>query len=234
MQNETTHEDGQLTEVLTAIVKCFIELIGALAALGAARRVPGLRVAEDGTITDYDRADPIGNVTRLVEQFPSALGDTALALAQQATRPVAKDQTTSLIQDASLDPPPGSSVIRLLVVDDHVLFREGLVSLIAPQPDLEVVGQAGSVREAVALALQLRPDIVLMDYALPDGDGVEATPAILAEWPGVKVVFLTVHEDDEVLSAAVRAGAMGFLYKNTRTAELLSRLRAVARGEGVM
>jgi DNA-binding NarL/FixJ family response regulator len=123
------------------------------------------------------------------------------------------------------------SVIRLLLVDDHVLFREGLVSLIAPQPDLEVVGQAGSAREAVALALQLRPDIVLMDYTLPDGNGVESTQAILTEWSGAKVVILTAHEDDDVLFAAIRAGAMGLLYKNTRTSELLARLRSVAHGE---
>ncbi len=231
MQNESSPDDIQLDEVLAAIVRRFIDLIGAPAALSAARKIPGLRVADDGTIIDYDRTDPISNVTRLVDQYRSAFGDTAITLAHQAARPVAKEQTVSLLQDAGLELPVGSFGVRLLLVDDHVLFREGLMSLIASQPDLEVVGQAGSVREAVTQALQLRPDIILMDYTLPDGDGVVATQAIMSEWSGAKVVFLTVHEDDEVLFAAIRAGAMGFLYKNTRTSELLGRLRAVARGE---
>jgi two-component system nitrate/nitrite response regulator NarL len=231
MQNGTSREDVQLTEVLTAIVKRFIELIGAPAALSAARKVPGLKVAEDGTIVDYDHADPIGSVTRLVEQFRSAFGDTAIALVHQATRPVVKELAIPLLQEAGFDPLPGSFVIRLLLVDDHVLFREGLVSLIAPQPDLQVIGEAGTVREAVTLAGKLHPDIVLMDQSLPDGDGVEATQAILAEWSNTKIVFLTVHEDDDTLFAAIRAGAVGFLFKSTRAAELLKRLRAVAHGD---
>jgi DNA-binding NarL/FixJ family response regulator len=105
------------------------------------------------------------------------------------------------------------------------------MSLIAPQPDFQVIGQAGSVQEAVEAARQLRPDIILMDFILPDGTGLEATLAILAEQPEAKIVFLTVHEDDETLFAGIRAGAVGFLFKNTRSAELLRRLRAVARGE---
>jgi DNA-binding NarL/FixJ family response regulator len=231
MPDELYSGDIRIDEVLQAIIKRFAELIGAPAALSAARKVPGLKVADDGSVLEYERTDPIVNVTRLVEQFRSAFGDTAITLAHQAARPVAKEQAIALLQEAGFEPPSGSFVIRLLLVDDHVLFREGLVSLIAPQPDLDVVGQAGSVREAVTLARQLRPDIVLMDYTLPDGTGLEATQAILAEWPGAKIVFLTVHEDDETLFAAIRAGAVGFLFKNTRAAELLKRLRAVARGE---
>ena len=231
MQNEAFQGDVPINEVLTAIVKRFVELIGAPAALSAARKVAGLKVTDDGTVLDYDRTDPIGNVTRLVEQFRSAFGDTAITLAHQATRPVVKELAIPLLQEAGFEPPPGSFVIRLLLVDDHVLFREGLVSLMASQPDLAVVGQAGTVREALILARQLRPHIVLMDYRLPDSDGLEATLAILAELPDTKIVFLTVHEDDETLFAAIRAGAVGYLFKNTRASELLSRLRAVARGE---
>jgi two-component system, NarL family, nitrate/nitrite response regulator NarL len=231
MSDRPYSEDVRIDEVLQAIVKRFVELIGASVALSAARKVPGLKLSDDGSVLDYDRTNPIANVTRLVEQFRTAFGDTAITLAHQATLPVAKEHAIALLQEAGFDPPPGSFVIRLLLVDDHVLFREGLISLIAPQPDLNVVGQAGNVHEAVALARQLRPDIVLMDHALPDGDGVEATQAILAEWSDARVVFLTVHEDDDILFAAIRAGAVGYLIKNTRAAELLAQLRAVARGE---
>ena len=221
----------QIDLVLTAIIKRFVELLGAPTALNAARRVAGLEVTDDGVVLNYDRADPIGNVTRLVEQYRSAFGDTAITLAHQAARPVVKEQAIPLLQEAGFDPPAGAFVIHLLLVDDHVLFREGLVSLIDAQPDLVVVGQAGSVREAYNLTRQLRPDIVLMDYSLPDGNGLEATEVILGELPNTKIVFLTVREDDETLFATIRAGAIGYLYKNTRAAELLSRLRAVARGE---
>ena len=231
MQNEITQGDVQLNEVLTAIVRRFIVLIGAPAAVNAARRTRGLTVADDGTVLAYDRADPIGNVTQLVEQYRSAFGDTAVELAHQATRPIIKDQAARLLLEAGFEPPPGTFVTRLLLVDDHVLFREGLTSLISPQPDLRVVGQAGSVQEAIGTARKLQPDIILMDFTLPDGTGLDATQAILAELPATKIVFLTVHDDDETLFAAIRAGAVGFLFKNTRSAELLQRLRAVARGE---
>jgi DNA-binding NarL/FixJ family response regulator len=128
-------------------------------------------------------------------------------------------------------PPASGHPIRIVVVDDHMLVREGLVSLLDPQPDLQVVGQAGSVREAITVAQDLRPDVVLMDFTLPDGTGEEATRAILATLPATKIVFLTVHDDDERLFAAIAAGATGYLLKSMRSADLLSRLRDVARGE---
>jgi len=231
MQSEVPSGNIQIEDILTAIVRRFIDLIGAPSALSAVRKTPGLTVADDGTILTYDRTDPIGNVTRLVEEYRSAFGDTAVELAHQAARPIAKDQTAALLFEAGFDPPPGTFVIRLLLVDDHVLFREGLISLIASQPDLRVVGQAGTMREAISAARQLRPDIILMDFVLPDGTGLDATYAILVELPQTKIVFLTVHEDNETLFAAIRAGAVGYLFKNTRSAELLKRLRAVVRGE---
>ena len=231
MQTPISRGDIPIEEVLTAIVRRFIDLIGAPAALSAARKIPGLTVADDGLVLAYDSADPIGNVTRLVEQYRSAFGDTAVELAHQATRPLVKDQAALLLVEAGFEPPPGSFVTRLLLVDDHVLFREGLMSLLAPQPDLQVIGQAGNVQEAIDAARTLRPDIILMDFTLPDGTGLDATQAILAERSDAKIVFLTVHEDDETLFAAIRAGATGFLFKNTRAADLLKRLREVARGE---
>lgn len=121
--------------------------------------------------------------------------------------------------------------MKILLVDDHKLFREGLVSLLDQQLDMKVIAQASSVREAIALSRSLRPDIVLMDFSLPDGDGVEATQAIMADLPTAKIVFLTVHDDDTRLFAALRGGAIGYLFKNVRSAELLKTLRGVARGE---
>lgn len=220
-----------IDDVLTAIVRRFAELIGVPAAVSAARKVTGLKVADDGTVLDSDRADPIGNVTRLVEQYQTAFGETAIQLAYQATRPIVKEQTALLLAEAGFEPPTGTFTVRLLLVDDHMLFREGLISLIAPQPDLQVVGQAGSVQEAINAARSLRPNVILMDFSLPDGTGLDATQAILAELPDTKIVFLTVREDDSALFAAIRAGAVGFLFKNTRSADLLKSLRAVARGE---
>jgi DNA-binding NarL/FixJ family response regulator len=231
MQDEVSRGNIPIEEVLTAIVRRFVDLIGAPMALSAARKIPGMEVADDGTVLSFDRADPIGNVTRLVEQYRSAFGDTAVELAHQATQPIVKDQAAVLLMEAGFEPPPGTFVTRLLLVDDHVLFREGLISLIAPQPDLCVIGQAGTAQEAIDAARQLHPDIILMDFTLLDGTGLEATLAILAERPETKIIFLTVHEDNETLFAAIRAGAVGYLFKNTRSAELLKRLRAVARGE---
>jgi len=120
---------------------------------------------------------------------------------------------------------------RVLVVDDHVLFQEGITSLINKQPDLVVVGGAASVAEAVHQCALLEPDIVLMDFSLPDGTGVEATQAILAARPQTKIVFLTVHEEDENLFEAIRCGAKGYLLKNTPIAELLAYLRGLMQGE---
>jgi DNA-binding NarL/FixJ family response regulator len=124
--------------------------------------------------------------------------------------------------------------MRLMLVDDHVLFREGLVSLINAQPDLEVVGEAGSVAESVALARAVRPDLILMDFSLPDGTGLEATVTILAEQPQIQIVFLTFHEDDERLFDAIRAGARGYLLKNVSSAKLLAYVRGVKAGEAAL
>lgn len=124
--------------------------------------------------------------------------------------------------------------MRILLVDDHILFREGLASLLVAQPDFEVVGGANNVREAVAQARNFKPDLILMDFGLPDGTGLEATQAILAERPDTKVVFLTVHEDEEHLFAAIRGGAKGYLPKNIPVSELLNYLRLAEHGDPAM
>jgi DNA-binding NarL/FixJ family response regulator len=124
--------------------------------------------------------------------------------------------------------------MRILIVDDHVLFRDGLVSLLGSQPDFNVVGQAGSVPEAIAMARELQPDLVLMDFGLPDSSGLEATQAILADRPETSIVFLTVHEEDDRLFAAIRGGAKGYLLKNVPVSKLLTYLRGVKRGEAAI
>ena len=121
--------------------------------------------------------------------------------------------------------------MKILIVDDHVLLREGLASLLEKHPDFEVIGQAGTVKEAIDQAIRLVPDIVLMDISLPDGTGLEATKAILSEKPEIAIVMLTVHETDELLFDAVRAGAKGYLLKNTSTSHLFEALKAVHQGE---
>jgi DNA-binding NarL/FixJ family response regulator len=124
--------------------------------------------------------------------------------------------------------------MRVFIVDDHVLFREGLVSLLETQPDITVAGEAGSVSEAIGMARELEPDLILMDFGLPDGTGLEATQAILAEQPEAKIVFLTVHEQDDRLFAAIRSGAKGYLLKNVPVSKLLDYLRGVERGEAAV
>ncbi len=122
-------------------------------------------------------------------------------------------------------------MINILIVDDHVLFREGLSSLFRSQPDFNVMGEAGTVRDAITLALHLRPDVILMDFSLPDGTGLDATREILVDHPGAKIVFLTMHEDDERLFAAIRGGAKGYLVKNIPVTQLLESLRGLQTGE---
>lgn len=124
--------------------------------------------------------------------------------------------------------------MKILIVDDHVLFREGLVSLLKAQPGINVVGEAGCVHEAIAMARELNPDLILMDFGLPDGTGLDATQAILADQPEINIVFLTVHEQDARLFAAIRSGAKGYLLKNVPVSRLLTYLRGVECGEAAI
>ncbi len=125
-------------------------------------------------------------------------------------------------------------MIRVLIVDDHILFQEGIASLLNKQSDMTVVGGAGSVKEAVVQSCLLQPDVVLMDFTLPDGTGLDATKAILSQRPSTKIVFLTVHTEDEHLIQAIRHGAKGYLLKNTPVTELLAYLRGLERGEAAL
>ncbi|MEW5830298.1 MAG: response regulator transcription factor [Chloroflexota bacterium] len=123
---------------------------------------------------------------------------------------------------------------KVLVIDDHILFRDGLISLFNSAPDFEIVGGAGSVHEGIAKARRLSPDIVLMDFHLPDGTGLDATKAILAELPDCKIIFLTVQDSDESLFSAIRAGAKGYVLKNVASTDLITNLRSLVRGEIAM
>jgi DNA-binding NarL/FixJ family response regulator len=125
-------------------------------------------------------------------------------------------------------------VLGVLVVDDHVIVRHGLRGMLAAEPDLEVVGEAGSGPEAVAMVAARSPDVVLMDLRMPGGDGVAATTAITARHPGTRVVVLTTYDTDADILRAVEAGAAGYLLKDCSQAELTSAIRAAARGETVL
>jgi DNA-binding NarL/FixJ family response regulator len=124
--------------------------------------------------------------------------------------------------------------LRLLLVDDHALFREGLISLLSYQDDFTVVGEAEDAENVLDQARALKPDIVLMDVELPGEDGVTATQRLKMEMPTVIVVMLTVHDDSQTLFEAIKAGAQGYLVKNVRSRELLEQLRGLARGEAAI
>ena len=125
-------------------------------------------------------------------------------------------------------------MIGVLLVDDHVIVREGLRGMLAAEDDLRVVGEAGNGPEAVALVGVRGPDVVLMDLRMRGGDGVTATAAITARFPGTRVVVLTTYDTDADILRAVEAGAAGYLLKDCSRAELTSAIRAAARGETVL
>lgn len=121
-------------------------------------------------------------------------------------------------------------VIRVLIVDDHAILRDGLKALLQDEPDIEVVGEAGTGREALKLIRQLRPDVVLMDISMPDMTGLEATEIIKKGYPEVKVIALTVHESETYLKRMMQVGANGYVVKRAAAQELTNAIRTVMRG----
>ncbi len=122
---------------------------------------------------------------------------------------------------------------RVLIADDHTLFREGLRALLGSIRDIEVVGEAASGKEALKLALDLQPDVILMDIQMPDLNGIEASRQILRTSPHIGIIMLTMFQDDDSVFAAMRAGARGYVLKGADQAVLLRAVRAVANGESL-
>ena len=121
-------------------------------------------------------------------------------------------------------------LIRVLIADDHPLFRDGLHGLLDSVPDMQVVGEAATGDEAVTLAATLEVDVILMDIKMPGLNGIEATRKIVAASPGASILVVTMFEDDDFVFAAVRAGASGYLLKGARQAEILQAIRTVSDG----
>ena len=126
------------------------------------------------------------------------------------------------------------SKIRVLLVDDHSLFRDGLARILNSQIDFEVIGEATNGLEAIAEAKKLEPDLILMDVTMPVCDGLEATKQIKQELPNVTIVMLTVSDENEKLFEAIRNGAQGYLLKSIRREEMLAMLQGAVRGEAAI
>jgi DNA-binding NarL/FixJ family response regulator len=123
--------------------------------------------------------------------------------------------------------------LRVLIADDHPLFRAGLGAMLASAPDTELVGEATTGREAVSLAAELGPDLIIMDVQMPQTDGIEATRKIARESPETNILVVTMFEDDGTVFQAMRAGARGYVLKGANYAEMLRAIRAVGNGEAI-
>jgi len=129
---------------------------------------------------------------------------------------------------------PRRGPLRLLIVDDHEVVRQGLVALLDRRDGFQVVAEAGTVAEAIDQARKFHPDVVVMDVRLPDGSGIEACREIRSELPATRVVMLTSYPDEEAVLSAIVAGAAGYLLKQIRARDLVSALEAVGRGESLL
>ena len=125
-------------------------------------------------------------------------------------------------------------MIRLLLCDDHAMFRQGLRSILETEDDFRVIGEAATGREAVLHALETRPDVILMDIQMPELDGVAATKAILADQPDATVIILTMYRQDKYVFEAIKAGARGYMLKDSDANDLISAIRRVAAGETLL
>ncbi len=124
-----------------------------------------------------------------------------------------------------------SSTIRILIVDDHAIVRKGIRALLSTERDIQVIGEAGDGAEAVVQAQTLRPDVILMDLVMPKLDGIEATKQITAQQPGARILVLTSFAADDKVFPAIKAGALGYLLKDTKPEDLVQAIHQVYRGE---
>jgi len=125
-------------------------------------------------------------------------------------------------------------VIKILLADDHALVRQGFKMILGAQPDMQIVGEAGNGREAVELAEKLQPDLIVMDVTMPELNGIEATRRLAQNAPRTRVLALSMHKDAVYVREILRAGARGYLLKDSVDADLLAAVRAVAKGEGYL
>ncbi|WP_025027239.1 response regulator transcription factor [Caldalkalibacillus mannanilyticus] len=125
-------------------------------------------------------------------------------------------------------------MIKVLFVDDHEMVRIGVTSYLSAQPDIEVIGEAENGKQAVDLALQLRPDIILMDLVMPEMDGIEATKQIMESWSEAKIIIVTSYLDDEKVYPALEAGATSYMLKTSKASEIADAVRSTYRGQSVL
>jgi DNA-binding NarL/FixJ family response regulator len=125
-------------------------------------------------------------------------------------------------------------MIKILLADDHALVRQGFRLILSTQPDMQIVGEAGNGREAVELAEKLQPDVVIMDVAMPELNGIEATRRIATAAPRARVLALSMHKDAVYVREILRSGARGYLLKDSVDADLLAAVRSIAKGEGYL
>lgn len=125
-------------------------------------------------------------------------------------------------------------MIRILLVDDHAVVRQGFRMILGAQPDMEIVGEAGNGREAISQAAEFQPDVVVMDVAMPELNGIEATRRMAESSPRARVLALSMHKDSVYVREILRAGAKGYLLKESIDVDLLTAVRAVAKGEGYL
>lgn len=123
--------------------------------------------------------------------------------------------------------------ITVLIVDDHPLFRKGMRSLLESMPDFQVVGEAATGKEAVETAVSLQPDVVLMDLQMPNGTGLEATRQLRQKSPNIRVLVVTLFEDDESIFTALKAGAHGYILKDAEEEEMIRAIKSVANGQAI-
>ncbi|MFO8010013.1 MAG: response regulator transcription factor [Dehalococcoidia bacterium] len=124
--------------------------------------------------------------------------------------------------------------IKILIADDHIVFRQGTRALLEQEPDLEVVGEAGDGEEAVNLAIELNPDVAIIDIAMPVVDGIAATKRIKEECPDINVLILSAYDDDQFVFRLLKAGAAGYLLKSVPSSELITAIRAVKAGDSIL